>query len=92
MHISKFHSELRVNNPEKILNVGDKIMVVVDSIENGKVGLTPVNDLEIPEDAIEKRQSSNKDRNSRSSKPKDNNIGNKIRKRVSFEDEFEKGI
>ena len=92
MHISKFHSELRVNNPEKILNVGDKIMVVVDSIENGKVGLTPVNDLEIPEDAIEKRQSSNKDRNSRSSKPKDNKNGNKNRKRVSFEDEFEKGI
>ena len=92
MHISKFHSELRVNNPEKILNVGDKIMVVVDSIENGKVGLTPVNDLEIPEDSIEKRQSSNKDRNSRSSKPKDNKNGNKNRKRVSFEDEFEKGI
>ena len=44
------------------------------------------------EDAIEKRQSSNKDRNSRSSKPKDNKNGNKNRKRVSFEDEIEKCI
>ena len=61
-------------------------------IENGKVGLTPVNDLEIPEDAIEKRQSGKKDRKPRSSKPRENNVGNKKRKRVSFEDEFEKGI
>ena len=92
MHISKFHSEIRVGDPEKVLTVGDKIQVVVDSIENGKVGLTPVNDIEIPEDAIEKRQSGKKDRKPRSSKPRENNDGNKKRKRVSFEDEFEKGI
>ena len=92
MHISKFHSEIRVGDPEKVLTVGDKIQVVVDSIENGKVGLTPVNDIEIPEDAIEKRQSGKKERKPRSSKPRENNDGNKKRKRVSFEDEFEKGI
>ena len=92
MHISKFHSEIRVGDPEKVLTIGDKIQVVVDSIENGKVGLTPVNDLEIPEDAIEKRQSGNKERKPRSSKPRDNKDSNKKRKRVSFEDEFEKGI
>ena len=92
MHISKFHSEIRVGDPEKVLTVGDKIQVVVDSIENGKVGLTPVNDIEIPEDAIEKRQSGKKDRKPRSSKPRENNDDNKKRKRVSFEDEFEKGI
>ena len=92
MHISKFHSEIRVGDPEKVLTVGDKIQVVVDSIENGKVGLTPVNDIEIPEDAIEKRQSGKRERKPRSSKPRENNDGNKKRKRVSFEDEFEKGI
>ncbi len=92
MHISKFHSELRVGDPEKVLSAGDKINVVVDSIENGKVGLSPVNDLDIPEDAIEKRQSGSRDRKPRTSKPRRNNDGNKNRKRVSFEDEFEKGI
>ena len=92
MHISKFHSEIRVGDPEKVLTVGDKIQVVVDSIENGKVGLTPVNDIEIPEDAIEKRQSGKRERKPRSSKPRENNDDNKKRKRVSFEDEFEKGI
>ena len=92
MHISKFHSELRVSDPEKVLSAGDKINVVVDSIENGKVGLSPVNDLDIPEDAIEKRQSGSRDRKPRTSKPRRNNDGNKNRKRVSFEDEFEKGI
>ena len=92
MHISKFHSELRVGDPEKVLSAGDKINVVVDSIENGKVGLSPVNDLDIPEDAVEKRQSGSRDRKPRTSKPRRNNDGNKNRKRVSFEDEFEKGI
>ena len=92
MHISKFHSEIRVGDPEKVLTVGEKIQVVVDSIENGKVGLTPVNDIEIPEDAIEKRQSGKRERKPRSSKPRENNDCNKKRKRVSFEDEFEKGI
>ena len=92
MHISKFHSELRVSDPEKVLSAGDKINVVVDSIENGKVGLSPVNDLDIPEDAVEKRQSGSRDRKPRTSKPRRNNDGNKNRKRVSFEDEFEKGI
>ena len=92
MHISKFHSELRVSDPEKVLSAGEKINVVVDSIENGKVGLSPVNDLDIPEDAVEKRQSGSRDRKPRTSKPRRNNDGNKNRKRVSFEDEFEKGI
>ena len=92
MHISKFHSELRVSDPEKVLSAGEKINVVVDSIENGKVGLSPVNDLDIPEDAIEKRQSGSRERKPRTSKPRRNNDGNKNRKRVSFEDEFEKGI
>ena len=92
MHISKFNSELRVSDPEKVLSAGEKINVVVDSIENGKVGLSPVNDLDIPEEAIEKRQSGSRDRKPRSSKPRRNNDGNKNRKRVSFEDEFEKGI
>ena len=49
-------------------------------------------DIEIPEDAIEKRQSGKRERKPRSSKPRENNDGNKKRKRVSFEDEFEKGI
>jgi len=92
MHISKFNSELRVSDPEKVLSAGEKINVVVDSIENGKVGLSPVNDLDIPEDAIEKRQSGSRERKPRTSKPRRNNDGNKNRKRVSFEDEFEKGI
>ena len=51
LHVSKFHSSKRVNNTEAVVSVGDKIKVNVDSIENGKVSLSPVEDLEIPEEA-----------------------------------------
>ena len=51
LHVSRFHSSKRVNNTEAVVSVGDKIKVTVDSIENGKVSLSPVEDLEIPEEA-----------------------------------------
>ncbi len=106
LHISKFHSEKRVKNPENVLNIGDKIKVHVDSIENGKVSLSLLENLEIPEESIDtgggnrgNRDSrprrndrsgrGNSDRGNRSSKP---NSDSSKRKRVSFEDEFEKGI
>lgn len=107
LHISKFHSEKRVSNPENILSAGDKIKVHVDSIENGKISLSLLEDLEIPEESVDKggskknsNRSDNKRRNdrpnnrNRSDKPrgdKPNNDSPK-RKRVSFEDDFEKGI
>ena len=111
LHISKFHSEKRVKNPENVLNIGDKIKVHVDSIENGKVSLSLLENLEIPEESIDtgggnrgNRDSrprrndrsgrgnsgrGNSDRGNRSSR---SNSDSSKRKRVSFEDEFEKGI
>ena len=111
LHISKFHSEKRVKNPENVLNIGDKIKVHVDSIENGKVSLSLLENLEIPEESIDtgggnrgNRDSrprrndrsgrgnsgrGNSDRGNRSSR---SNSESSKRKRVSFEDEFEKGI
>ncbi len=116
LHISKFHSEKRVKNPENVLNIGDKIKVHVDSIENGKVSLSLLENLEIPEESIDtgggnrgSRDSrprrndrsgrgnsgrgnsgrGNSDRGNRSSRESDDSSK---RKRVSFEDEFEKGI
>ncbi len=101
LHISKFHSEKRVKNPENVLNIGDKIKVHVDSIENGKVSLSLLEDLEIPEESID---SGGSNRGNRDSRPRRNNKSDKggrnfkskndssKRKRVSFEDEFEKGI
>ena len=116
LHISKFHSEKRVKNPENVLNIGDKIKVHVDSIENGKVSLSLLEDLDIPEESIDtgggnrgNRDSrprrndrsgrgnsgrgnsgrGNSDRGNRSSRQSDDSSK---RKRVSFEDEFEKGI
>ncbi len=101
LHISKFHSEKRVKNPENVLNIGDKIKVHVDSIENGKVSLSLLEDLEIPEESID---SGGSNRGNRDSRPRRNNRSDKgdrnskskndssKRKRVSFEDEFEKGI
>ena len=116
LHISKFHSEKRVKNPENVLNIGDKIKVHVDSIENGKVSLSLLEDLDIPEESIDtgggnrgSRDSrprrndrsgrgnsgrgnsgrGNSDRGNRSSRENDDSSK---RKRVSFEDEFEKGI
>ena len=101
LHVSKFHSSKRVNNTEAVVSVGDKIRVNVDSIENGKVSLSPVEDLEIPEEA-----EGGESNNSRDKKPSRSRNGNKNgrdkksdnrgkssnRKRVSFEDEFEKGL
>ena len=111
LHISKFHSEKRVKNPENVLSIGDKIKVHVDSIENGKVSLSLLENLEIPEESID---TGGGNRGSRDSRPRRNdrsgrgnsgrgnsdrgnrssgsNSDSSKRKRVSFEDEFEKGI
>ena len=101
LHVSRFHSSKRVNNTEAVVSVGDKIKVTVDSIENGKVSLSPVEDLEIPEEAEggdsknsrdrKPSRSRNGDRNGRDKKS-DNGGKSSNRKRVSFEDEFEKGL
>ena len=101
LHVSRFHSSKRVNNTEAVVSVGDKIKVTVDSIENGKVSLSPVEDLEIPEEAEggdsknsrdrKPSRSRNGNRNGRDKKS-DNGGKSSNRKRVSFEDEFEKGL
>ena len=101
LHVSKFHSSKRVNNTEAVVSVGDKIKVTVDSIEKGKVSLSPVEDLEIPEEAEggdsknsrdrKPSKSRNGNRNGRDKKS-DNGGKSSNRKRVSFEDEFEKGL
>ena len=101
LHVSKFHSSKRVNNTEAVVSIGDKIKVNVDSIEKGKVSLSPVEDLEIPEEAEgggsknsrdkNSSRSKNGNRNGRDKKP-GNNEKSSNRKRVSFEDEFEKGL
>ena len=102
LHVSKFHSSKRVNNTEAVVSVGDKVKVKVDSIENGKVSLSPVEDLEVPDDAV--GDGNNKSNDRRSPRNKSNNRNNRgerkpknggkssNRKRVSFEDEFEKGL
>ncbi len=102
LHVSKFHSSKRVNNTEAVLKNGDKIKVKVDSIENGKVSLSPVEDLDIPEEAVGESKGKSGDRkpsrprngnrNNRSGKKPENNNKSSNRKRVSFEDEFEKGL
>ena len=101
LHVSKFHSSKRVNNTEAVVSVGDKIKVNVDSIENGKVSLSPVEDLEIPEEAEGSQKNNSRDRKpSRSrndnkngrDKKSDNRGKSSNRKRVSFEDDFEKGL
>ena len=101
LHVSRFHSSKRVNNTEAVVSVGDKFKVTVDSIENGKVSLSPVEDLEIPEEAEggdsknsrdrKPSRSRNGNRNGRDKKS-DNGGKSSNRKRVSFEDEFEKGL
>ena len=101
LHVSKFHSSKRVNNTEAVVKNGDKIKVKVDSIENGKVSLSPVEDLDIPDDAVGESKGKSGDRkpsrprngnrNNRSGKKPENNTSSN-RKRVSFEDEFEKGL
>ena len=102
LHVSKFHSSKRVNNTEAVVSVGDKVKVKVDSIENGKVSLSPVEDFEVPDDAV--GDGNNKSNDRRSPRNKSNNRNNRgerkpknggkssNRKRVSFEDEFEKGL
>ena len=101
LHVSKFHSSKRVNNTEAVVSVGDKIRVNVDSIENGKVSLSPVEDLEIPEEAEGGESNNSRDRKPPRSrngnkngrdKKSDNRGKSSNRKRVSFEDEFEKGL
>tara|TARA_B100001769_G_scaffold57276_1_gene41739 strand:- start:989 stop:3295 length:2307 start_codon:yes stop_codon:yes gene_type:complete len=102
LHVSKFHSTKRVNNTEAVVKNGDKIKVKVDSIENGKVSLSPVEDLDIPDDAVGESKGKsgdrkpsrprNNNRNNRSDKKTENNNKSSNRKRVSFEDEFEKGL
>ena len=100
LHVSKFHSSKRVGDVEKVVSVGDKLVVKVDSIEKGKVSLSPKEDLEIPEDAVSdgksdsKRGNSSSDRgrNNRRNGSKPSGNGKQKRKRVSFEDEFEKGL
>ena len=102
LHVSKFHSTKRVNNTESVVTVGDKIKVKVDSIENGKVSLSPVEDLDVPDDAVS--ESNNKSNDRRPPRNRSNNRNNRgernsknsgkssNRKRVSFEDDFEKGL
>ena len=102
LQVSKFHSTKRVNNTESVVTVGDKIKVKVDSIENGKVSLSPVEDLDVPDDAVS--EGNNKSNDRRPPRNRSNNRNNKgernsknsgkssNRKRVSFEDDFEKGL
>ncbi len=86
LHISKFHSTERVSDPEKVLEVGQKLKVHVDSVENGRVSLSIKEDLDVSKDSKSQPRSRNR---------KNDNQGNdspKNRKRVSFEDDFEKGL
>ena len=102
LHVSKFHSTKRVNNTESVVTVGDKIKVKVDSIENGKVSLSPVEDLDVPDDAVSEGNNKSKDRrpprnrsnnrNNRGERNSKNSGKSSNRKRVSFEDDFEKGL
>ena len=102
LHVSKFHSSKRVNNTEAVVSVGDKVKVKVDSIENGKVSLSPVEDLEVPDDALGDGNNKSNDRRPPRNKSNNRNNGGERkpknggkssnRKRVSFEDEFEKGL
>ena len=75
LHVSKFHSSKRVNNTEAVVSVGDKVKVKVDSIENGKVSLSPVEDLEVPDDAV--GDGNNKSNDRRPPRNKSNNRNNR---------------
>ena len=102
LHVSKFHSTKRVNKTESVVTVGDKIKVKVDSIENGKVSLSPVEDLDVPDDAVSEGNNKSNDRrpprnrsnnrNNRGERNSKNSGKSSNRKRVSFEDDFEKGL
>ncbi len=86
LHISKFHSSKRVSDPEKVLEVGQKLIVHVDSVEKGRVSLSLKEDLDISGDDKSEMKTQGKSKSdSKSESPKN-------RKRVSFEDDFEKGL
>ena len=85
LHISKFHSSKRVSDPAKVLDIGQKLTVHVDSVENGKVSLSLKEDLDVSTDTKSDSGSKNKRKNN-------SNGSTKNRKRVSFEDDFEKGL
>ena len=86
LHISKFHSSKRVSDPEKVLEVGQKLIVHVDSVEKGRVSLSLKEDLDISgDDKSETKKQGKSKSDSKSESPKN-------RKRVSFEDDFEKGL
>ena len=86
LHISKFHSSKRVSDPEKVLEVGQKLLVHVDSVEKGRVSLSLKEDLDISgDDKSETKKHDKGKSDSKSESPKN-------RKRVSFEDDFEKGL
>ena len=101
-----FTLKKRVKNPENVVNVGDKLKVHVDSIENGKVSLSLLEDLDIPEESVDtggsnrgnrdskprRNDRSDRGNSSRGRRESGNRNDNAKRKRVSFEDEFEKGI
>ncbi len=92
LHVSKFHSTKRVNNPESVVKAGDKLTVKVDSIENGKISLSLLEDLEISdEQAAPKGNGNGRSKNFKNDR-RDNKPKNQNRKRVSFEDDFEKGL
>ena len=92
LHVSKFHSTKRVNNPESVVKAGDKLTVKVDSIENGKISLSLLEDLEISdEQAAPKGNGNSRNKNFKNDR-RDNKPKNQNRKRVSFEDDFEKGF
>ena len=61
-------------------------MVHVDSVEKGRVSLSLKEDLDVSGDdkSETKKQGNNRDNS--------NNDSSKNRKRVSFEDDFEKGL
>jgi len=86
LHISKFHSTERVSDPEKVLEVGQKLKVHVDSVENGRVSLSIKEDLDVSKDSKSQPRSRNR------KNEKQGNDSPKNRKRVSFEDDFEKGL
>jgi len=85
LHISKFHSSKRVSDPAKVLHIGQKLTVHVDSVENGKVSLSLKEDLDVSGDTNNNSSKESKGKNNSNSSPKN-------RKRVSFEDDFEKGL
>ena len=92
LHVSKFHSTKRVNNPESVVKAGDKLTVKVDSIENGKISLSLLEDLDISDEQAAPKGNSNARNKNFKNDRRDNKPKNQNRKRVSFEDDFEKGL